>query len=147
MLEYDFLADVGYWVHMSAHRFECAMNAELAAEGITYRQCQVLAWLALRGEQSQADLARNMHVEAPTIVKVVDRMERDGLIVREACPTDRRRKIIRPTRKAVPIWKRIVTCAERVRGRSTRGMSAKEVALLRKLLERVHDNLSDAEHD
>jgi len=49
MLEYDFKQDCGYWVHMTAHRLENAVNAELQNEGITYRQCQILALLALEG--------------------------------------------------------------------------------------------------
>lgn len=141
MLEYDFHSDVGYWVHVTAHQFECAMNTELAASGITYRQCQVLAWLALDGELTQANLSRRMHVEPSTIVKVVDRMQRDGLIVRKNDPHDRRKRIIAPTRKAVPVWKKIISCGERVKRRSLAGLSDKEARTLRELLERVHNNL------
>jgi MarR family transcriptional regulator for hemolysin len=145
LLEHDFRSDVGYWVHVTAHRFERAMNAELAAEGITYRQCQVLAWLALEGEQSQVELARCANVEPPTIVRVLDCMERDGLIKRLPSPGDRRRKLIRPTRKAVPVWKRIVACANRVRGKAQRGLTKAEEKTLRRLLRVVHDNLADDE--
>lgn len=147
MLHYDFQSDVGYWVHMTAHRFECAMNSELAEAGITYRQCQVLAWLALEGQLSQANLARLMHVEPPTIVKVIDRMERDGLIVRQPCPDDRRIRMIVPTRKAVPVWKRIVKCGEQVKARSLAGLTDAEGDTLRKLLQRLHDNLESTQVD
>lgn len=143
MLEHDFRSEVCYWVHRSAHRFERAMNAELAADGITYRQCQVLAWLSLDGELAQCELAERMNVEPPTIVRVLDCMERDGLIERSACPDDRRRKVIRPTPESVPVWEKIVACANRVRDRSVRGLSADQVRSLRALLERVHDNLAD----
>lgn len=144
MLDYDFRSDVGYWVHIAAHRFERAMNAELAAEGMTYRQGQVLAWLSLDGDLAQVELAERMNVEPPTIVRVLDCMERDGLIERAACPDDRRRKVIRPTAKAVPIWQKIVACANRVREQSVRGLSPEEARLLRELLEKVHDNLGAA---
>jgi MarR family transcriptional regulator for hemolysin len=144
LLEHDFRSDVGYWVHVAAHRFERAMNAELAGEAITYRQCQVLAWLALEGDSSQVKLARCMNVEPPTLVRVLDCMERDGLIERTASESDRRSNIIRPTPKAVPMWKRILACAERVNQRSNRGLSEQEVQELRRLLQIVHDNLGDA---
>ena len=144
MLEHDFRSEVGYWVHTSAHRFERAMNAELSAEGMTYRQCQVLAWLSLDGELAQVDLAERMNVEPPTLVRVLDCMERDGLIERVGCPGDRRRKVIRPTAKAVPLWRKIVACANRVRDRSVRGLTPDEVRSLRSLLEKVHDNLGDS---
>lgn len=146
VLEYDFQSDLGYWVHMTAHRFEWAMNAELAGEGITYRQCQILAWLAMEGEKSQAELARSMNIQPSTIVKAVDRMERDGLLVRCVCQGDRRKHIIKPTSKAVPVWKRIVKCAHRVRDLARRGLSESEEATLRNLLQRVHGNLDALAH-
>jgi MarR family transcriptional regulator for hemolysin len=145
VLEHDFQSSIGYWVHMAGHRFECAMNSELAEHGITYRQCQVLAWLALRGDLSQVDLARYARVEPPTMVRVLDCMERDGLIRRSGDPRDRRRKIIRPTRRALPVWNKIVACAARVRARAVQGLSPVQVDRLRSLLEVVHDNLNDGD--
>jgi MarR family transcriptional regulator for hemolysin len=143
LLKQDFRTSVGYWVHVTAHRFECAMNAELAAEGITYRQCQVLAWLSLEGDLSQVELARLMHVQPPTLVPVIDRMERDRLIVRKPAPGDRRKRIISPTKEAIPVWKRIIQCVHRVRKRSRQGLKAAELRQLRALLIRVHENLGD----
>ncbi|CAE7262347.1 slyA [Symbiodinium sp. CCMP2456] len=117
------------------------MNTLLADEGISYRQMQVLAWLAMEGDQSQADLSRCMGVEPPTVVSVIDRMERDGLIERKACPDDRRKRIISPTERALPVWERIIGCAKRINQRATKGLTKSEIATLRSLLERVHTNL------
>lgn len=141
MLTYDFQSDLGYWLHIAAHRFEEAMRQELGDEGISYRQCQILAWLALEGELCQARLAELMNVRAPSLVKVLDRMDRDGLIVRRPDPDDRRIRRIRPTRKAIPVWKQIVRCARLVRRRSEAGLNPDEVILLRELIGRVYENL------
>lgn len=143
LLEHDFRSEVGYWVHMTADRLERAMNAELAGQGITYRQCQVLAWLALDGELSQVELAERMNVEPPTLVKALDRMEKCGLVCRTPSAEDRRRNLIQPTRKAIPVWKKIVACIGRVRERSCSGLSPAEIRTLRTLLERVHGNLAE----
>ncbi len=97
MLDYDFENSVGYWVFATAHALSCAMNEELAAHGITSRQWEVLACISHDGELSQSELAERMHIEAPTLVGVLDRMERDGWIVRITDDNDRRRKLIRPT--------------------------------------------------
>ena len=83
MLDYDFENSVGYWVFATAHALACAMNEELAAHGITSRQWEVLACISHDGELSQSELAERMHIEAPTLVGVLDRMERDGWIVRD----------------------------------------------------------------
>lgn len=141
MLEYNFAGSPGYWICMTAHQYERAMNAELEPRGITYRQSQVLAWLALKGPMAQNDLAEQMRIEPPTLVGILDRMEREGWISRESCSTDRRRKIVSVRPKARPVWKKIVACAQRVRRRATRGLSPTERRILKRLLTQVQDNL------
>lgn len=143
MLEYDFQGDLGHWICMTAHSYQRAVNQELAPEGITYRQCQVLAWLAFEGELSQADLAERMNIEPPTLVGVLDRMERDGLLSRVSSEQDRRRKIVRAEPKADPVWKKVVACANRVRSRASQGLTAKELKTLHQLLDRVQQNLGE----
>ena len=39
---------------------------------------------------SQAELARMVAIEPPTMVRTIDRMARDGLVTREPDPADRR---------------------------------------------------------
>jgi MarR family transcriptional regulator for hemolysin len=142
VLEYNFEESIGYWIYMAGRAYERAMNDELTPQGITHRQCQVLAWLSLEGPLSQVELAERMNIEPPTLVRVLDRMERDGLLAREACPGDRRRNRIRPLPKAETIWAKMVACAERVRSRATQGMTRTETATLRRLLAAVEKNLS-----
>jgi MarR family transcriptional regulator for hemolysin len=144
MLEYDFQSSIGYWLCMTSHVYERAMNEELTAQGITFRQCQVLAWLALEGEQTQTELASRMNIEPPTLVRVLDRMERDGLVARTDCAHDRRRKIIKPLPKSRPLWKRIIASAEVVRSRAVAGLSRQELDLLKRTLAKVQGNLRNS---
>lgn len=144
MLEYDFENSVGYWICRTSHAFQRAFNEELAPQGVTYRQAQVLGCLALEGRLSQIDLAERMRIEPPTLVGILDRMERDGWIRRDGDKEDRRRKFVRPTAAARPIWSKIVAVAKRVRTRATRGMSASQLAQLKKLLGLVQANLQQA---
>jgi MarR family transcriptional regulator for hemolysin len=141
MLQYDFENSPGLWIFSAAHEMSRLMNVELSAHGITVRQWEVLAYLSLGGDQSQSELAESMNIEAPTLVGVLDRMERDGWITRVADDTDRRRKLIRPTEKVQPVWAKMVECAHRVRRRALRGISEQERTLLRDLLTRVRTNL------
>lgn len=141
MLQYDFEESIGYWITMASHALQRALNEELAPHGLTYRQSHVLGWLALEGELSQTELARRMMIEPPTLVRILDRMERDGWIQRADCPTDRRKKLIRPRPQAIPVWKRIVACAKRVRARAGRGLTRDELRTLKRLLTRVQQNL------
>ncbi len=142
MLRHDFEQSVGHWLILAAKDYERALNAAIVPSGITWRQVQVLGWLAYEEELTQSDLAERMAIEAPTLVGILDRMERDGWICRHDCPTDRRKKIIRPTPQAEPAWEKVLSCALGVRAEATRGLSEAERRQLIDLLRRVRLNLS-----
>jgi MarR family transcriptional regulator for hemolysin len=140
-LDYDFDQSIGYWLTVTTQAVHRALTEELAPHGVTYRQAQVLAWLASEGELAQSELASKMLVEPPTLVGILDRMERDGWITRNSCPEDRRKKLIRPTAAAEPVWEKFTKCARRVRARATRGFTPEELDTLKELLDRVHQSI------
>ncbi len=146
MLKHNFEESIGFWICMASRAFERAMNEQLSPTGITYRQCQVLGWLALEGDLSQTDLADRMRIEPPTLVGILDRMEREGWIRRENCSDDRRRKLIRALPKAEPIWSTIIACSDAVRDRGNQGLTREEQALLKSLTSRVIANLAGPPH-
>jgi MarR family transcriptional regulator for hemolysin len=117
VLDYDFENSAGFWIMTASHDYERAFNDELAPEGITLRQCQVLGFLALAGPLAQNELAERMRIEPPTLVGILDRMERDGWIEgRPARATGG--KLIQPQSAAKPVWERIVKVARRLRAQS-----------------------------
>ena len=82
--EYDVAQDIGCALAQTARAFQQALNAELAPYGVTVRQSQVLGWLRRKGNLSQCQLARLLTIEPATLAGVLERMERDGLILRVA---------------------------------------------------------------
>jgi MarR family transcriptional regulator for hemolysin len=102
-----------------------------------------LAWVSFAGELSQSELAERMSIEAPTLVGVLDRMERDGWIERVPAESDRRKKLIRPTPRVQPLWEKMIQCAHRVRVRATRGLSAGQLTQLRDTLQHIRVNLGE----
>ncbi|WP_419190802.1 MarR family winged helix-turn-helix transcriptional regulator [Saltatorellus ferox] len=123
------------------------MNRKLAPTGITLRQVQVLATLSLFGERSQVDLSEDLRVEPSTVVRVLDRMERDGWVERHPAPDDRRKKLIRTTDKVKPTWNKIINLGEEVRDLATAGFSEEELETLKSLLGRIQENLDAVEQD
>ena len=142
MLEYDWENSVGYWVCMTSVAMRRALTSELSAQNITLRQWEVLVCIVLEGELSQADVADRLGIEAPTLVGILDRMERDGWIERVGCPDDRRRKRIRTTETSALVWNRMAECAHRVREKATRGFHPEELQQLKSLCERLRNNLA-----
>jgi MarR family transcriptional regulator for hemolysin len=142
LLDYDFEESIACWVVMTARAFEQALNEELEPLGITYRQWQVLGWLAFERELAQSELAERMRVEAPTLVGILDRMERDGWIVRESSAADRRKKLVRPTERVRPVWDQVTAAARRVRSRATAGLTPEEQVRLKEGMKHIQSNLS-----
>ena len=142
MLEYDFKESIGYSVAMAYRALRMALDAKLVRYGITFRQWQVLACLALEGEISQVKLAELIGVEGPTLVRILDRMEHTGWIKRNVSSRDRRQKLITPTKKVEGVWRKMTECAHGVRNNAVKGISTKDVANLRRLLEKIRENLN-----
>lgn len=141
MLDYDFEESVGYWVHTTSRAIRRAIDLEFAKEDITFRQFEVLAWIALEGEQSQVELAERLGIEAPTLAGILSRMERDGWLERYGCPDDRRRKRIRATPKAEAVWTRMAECCRRVRSKATAGISPEELDTFKRICQQLRANV------
>lgn len=143
MLQYDFANSPGYWMVITNRAMRRGMEAELASEGITLRQWEVLAWLTLENGMAQSELADRLGIEAPTLAGILDRMERDGWVERQACQHDRRKKRLRATAKADAVWQHMAECAYRMRAKATAGISPDELSQLKSICERIRANLGD----
>ena len=140
MLQYDFEESVGYWLTVATQSYHRLFTEEISPYGITYRQSQVLGWLALVGKLTEAHLAEKMMIEPPTLAGILERMERCGWITRETCKTDRRKKWIRATEEAGPAWEKVVNCARKMRERATEGLTDQQRTELRNLLRQINEN-------
>lgn len=69
----------------------------MEAHGLTAPQLATLAEAARLADASIGALARAVHLSQPTVSGIVDRLERRGLVRREAAARDRRSRMIRVT--------------------------------------------------
>ena len=141
MLELEPEKSLAFWVFTAAHAIESSLNEELAPVGITIRQVQILGALAVHGEAVQSELADLLRIEPSSVVRLLDRMERDGWIARREDPADRRRRIVRPTEKAEPVWEQIMLYGGRVKQRALQGIPEADIDATRRTLLRMQQNL------
>lgn len=87
---------LGRLLGAASRAVERAWSEALEARGLTHAGLIVLHFVEL-GFRSQTDLARVAQVEAQTMSRTVDRLEREGLVTREPDPVDRRRHIVAVT--------------------------------------------------
>jgi len=67
-------------------------------DGLTRARLSALALLVLGGPRTLGELAAAEHVRPPTMTRLVQAMEADGLVIRERNPHDGRSMIIHATR-------------------------------------------------
>lgn len=141
MLDYDFDQSVGYWLTMATQSIRRVLSQRLAAQNLTLRQWEVLVWLARSPDMSQSQLADCMGIEPPTLAGVVNRMERDGWLVKTNCDEDRRRCRLHPTPKSEEIWKGSISVAHAVRAQAVVGISPDDILALKRICETIRENL------
>ena len=116
-------------------------DARLRPLGLATAQLPVLSMLHGGERLSQAELAKTAKVEQPTMAQLLARMERDGLILREPDPDDRRSSLVSLTdaaRERLPAGRQVLREGN---AEMTRGLSEEEVTTLVGLLRRVLDNV------
>ena len=128
-----------------ANRLARAMARELAGElrphGVAIGQWAVLLILWARDGLSQAELARRVAIEPPTMVRTIDRMIRDGLVTQARDPKDARAVRIHLTEHGRALRDELIPLAAEVNARALGALEASERATLLRLLRAVLDTL------
>lgn len=106
----------------------------------------VLNAISDEGFVSHSVLASHAHVDGATITYHVDRAEKQGLVLREADPDDRRVKRLRLTPAGHRLYKELWAVAGAFQEQVMEGISDAEQARLRRTLAKVRANLA-ARHD
>ena len=91
---------------------------------------------------AQSELAARLRVELPTVTKAVQRMERAGLLIRQADAQDTRVSRVYLTEKGHALYAPALTIWQDLEARMLQGMTEIEQAFLRRLLQQMISNLS-----
>ncbi|WP_419992639.1 MarR family winged helix-turn-helix transcriptional regulator [Streptomyces boninensis] len=92
-------ADTGYLLYRLGLRSGRLFNATLEESGLRLRHYALLRFLAAEDGALQRELSERLGYDPSAIVSLVDDLERLGLAVRTASPTDRRSRIVALTDK------------------------------------------------
>lgn len=131
----------GYLINLLARQFIRSLDRRIETHGLMHGQFPALLMLWERPGLTQAEIARIVAVEQPTMANTLNRMERDGWVERRPDPEDRRRTLIYPTAKAMAVQDDILAMAGEVNAIATRGMSDEEKKAAIALLNRMAANL------
>ena len=108
---------------------------------ISAEQWGVLVQLWNRGSIAQDELAHIVCVDKSSLSRVLDVMERRGLVRRERDPADARRKILSATDQANTLREPCLKVATSALAEMLDGISGKELAACLTVLARIKQNI------
>ena len=139
---YDYHNSVGFIVNNTAKMFVKALDLELRKSiGVTFSQWKILVMLSMKDGTTQKEIANGLGLEGATLIPILDKMEKDGLVVRKVDPADRRNNRVYRTEKAESIWPSMVECALKIREISVQNISLDHVTIMLDSLQKIYGNL------
>src|SRR5690349_19064432 len=137
----DRLRNFGFLLKDVSHRYVLRFERRARGISLTLPHCKVLVRLQKNEGVSQARLAELADIEPMTMVRILDRMEGEGLLERRADPSDRRARRLYLTRKAWALLHEIWHLADLTRAETFAGISRQDRDAFMGTLERLHRNV------
>ncbi len=131
----------GILIKKAARLFEQVANKDLDKLGVTYAQTIFLIRLWEKDGQSQIELAKSAGLKQPTVVRLLDRMERDQLIKRVRNKDDRRVFNFYLTAKAKKVCPKLEGQANVMNKIASDSLSKNETEKLNELIAKVIESL------
>ncbi|MFO7994467.1 MAG: MarR family transcriptional regulator [Marinobacter sp.] len=109
-------------------RWRKLLDERLKDLGVTQARWTTMVYLQKGGEGlTQRELARLMAIENPTLVRLLDSLEQQGLIERRPCPNDRRARRLHLTPDGTEFMNVLTERAAKLREEMLEGISDEEI--------------------
>jgi DNA-binding MarR family transcriptional regulator len=139
--------DLANYLPYLINRVGFALVASFTADALTGHDLsidmwRVLAALSNNGGQRQVDLSSMTSIDASTLSRLVSRMVRTGLVTRIRSQRSSREVVVALSPKGRALVQRIIPIAKRLEQKASAGLTAKDLAVVKRLLTQMHGNLS-----
>jgi MarR family transcriptional regulator for hemolysin len=125
-------------LHITARVWRLAVDRRLKYLGLSQAGWRTITMVAKSDTPlSQSDLAHGLGVEGATMVGMIDRLARDGLIERSVSPTDRRVKLITLTQAGEEAFERVKTEGTLFRDNLLKNFDDSQKLMVAELLEKI----------
>ena len=111
--------------------------ASIDGANVTPGQFGVLALIEANSGLSQTQLAEILGIDRSTLVAVIDKLERQGLVERAARPNDRRSHALKLSRQGQSRFEALARLVKKHEACMARRLSSRERETLIELLERI----------
>ena len=135
---------VGFLTASLRTRLFKAVDLEMAKLGFTSAQWPILRLVATGATPTAADLCRQLNYDTGSMTRMLDRLERKGVLVRQPSEEDRRVVRLHMTAAGRKVYPKLRDVIIRVLNHLTSDFSPDEVRVANSLLLRMRDNLARA---
>ncbi len=131
---------VGFITNNTSKRIADIFNARLNSYDVTRVQWIALYFLGTSKYINQSELAEKMNIKKSTIVRLIDRMEKEGYVQRKKDITDRRITYIFLTALGKKLRKKLLPFGEEFNNLISRDISDEDMEIFKKVLNRLVEN-------
>jgi MarR family transcriptional regulator, transcriptional regulator for hemolysin len=125
-----------------ARRWRSLLDDHLRLIGQSSARMEALAAIINSPPLSaQVDIAKRLRIEGPTMTRMLDTLEADGLVERLADPADRRTKQLRVTAAGERSLAEMFAIADELRARLVDGLAAEKIDELNAILVQLTEKL------
>lgn len=145
MGENHYNEDIGFLVKQIHIKFEKDFNFRLKECDLTVAQISVLTYLMenCQREITQKDIEGYFDLKHPTVIGILQRLEKKDFIKSCTCEQDKRFRIIKATEKAFCVKEKMDANKRQMDNRLVQNMTATESEMLLCLLKKALNNLCD----
>lgn len=134
-----------YLLNRAGVRIAMAFGEEVRPLGASLQIWRVLAALRESDGRRMGELSKTISIEVSTLTRLVDNMEKDGLVERRRDAADARAIALHVTAAGRRMTRRLLPIAERYEAVALDGFTAQEADVLKQALRRLYDNIEELE--
>jgi DNA-binding MarR family transcriptional regulator len=132
---------VPYLIYRITSQHNRLLRKRLRRSGINIARWRVLAVLRDNGRMNISQIVERTIIEQPTVSRIVDQLEREGLAFRESCDQDSRFVQVMLTEAGEKAFREIYPVATRHQEQGLKDFSQQEIETLIGFLERIQENI------
>ena len=143
MIKYDYQNSIGFVINRIGKSLINVIDQELRRKfSITFGQWKVLIIIANSDQNiTQKDIADKLALEGPTLIPILDKLEKDGFVVRKTDTKDRRINRIYLTQRAEEFLNDTIECVTQIKKVCLNNLSEDEISITKNTLEKMWLNL------
>ena len=145
MQKFDFENSIGFIINRTGKALIQAFDQELRKNfGLTFGQWKIIIILVNNTEGlTQKEIADKLGLEGPTLIPTIDKLEKDGFVVRKVDKNDRRNNRIFLTEKTTSVLELIVNCGLKIKNMSMRDIPEENISITSDTLKKMWKNIQN----